>query len=74
VPASYQDAYDRQVWTAHHWQHWLARGRFPDHRWRTYLTRSALTLKGLSFAPTGAIAAAATTSLPEKPAVSDLVI
>ncbi len=67
APTSYQDAYDRLVWTAHHWQHWLARGRFPDHRWRNYLARSALTLKGLSFAPTGAIAAAATTSLPETP-------
>ena len=67
APAGYQDAYDRQVWTAHHWQHWLARGRFPDHRWRSHLARSALTLKGLSFAPTGAIAAAATTSLPETP-------
>jgi alpha,alpha-trehalase len=67
VPATYQDAYDRLVWTAHHWQHWLARGRFPDHRWRSHLARSALTLKGLTFAPTGAIAAAATTSLPETP-------
>ena len=67
VPADYQDAYSRLTWTAHHWQHWLARGRFPDHRWRSYLTRSALTLKGLTFAPTGAIAAAATTSLPETP-------
>jgi alpha,alpha-trehalase len=66
-PYSYEDAYKRQVWTAHHWQHWLERGNFPDHRWRSYLTRSALTLKGLSFAPTGAIAAAATTSLPESP-------
>src|ERR1035437_10267938 len=64
---SYQEAYAKQVWTAHHWQHWLARGRFPDHRWRSHLTRSALTLKGLIFAPTGAIAAAATTSLPETP-------
>ncbi len=66
-PHSYEEAYSRQVWTAHHWQHWLARGNFPDHRWRGYLTRSALTLKGLTFAPTGAIAAAATTSLPETP-------
>jgi GH15 family glucan-1,4-alpha-glucosidase len=67
TPTTYKDAYDRLVWTAHHWQHWLARGRFPDHRWRSYLARSALTLKGLSYAPTGAIAAAATTSLPETP-------
>jgi GH15 family glucan-1,4-alpha-glucosidase len=55
------------VWTAHHWQHWLARGRFPDHPWRHYLERSALTLKGLTYAPTGALVAAATTSLPETP-------
>jgi GH15 family glucan-1,4-alpha-glucosidase len=66
-PATYTKAYRRLVWTAHHWQHWLAQGRFPDHRWRSYLTRSALTLKGLTFAPTGAIAAASTTSLPEAP-------
>jgi alpha,alpha-trehalase len=66
-PRTYDEAYRRQVWTAHHWQHWLARGRFPDHRWRTHLQRSALTLKGLSYAPTGALLAAATTSLPETP-------
>ncbi len=66
-PKDYEEAYKRLTWTAHHWQHWLARGSFPDHRWRPYLTRSALTLKGLTFAPTGAIAAAATTSLPETP-------
>jgi GH15 family glucan-1,4-alpha-glucosidase len=64
-PADYADAYARQVWTAHHWQHWLARGNFPDHPWRSYLQRSALTLKGLTYAPTGAICAAASTSLPE---------
>ena len=66
-PTTYADAYARQVWTAHHWQHWLARGKFPDHPWRGYLQRSALTLKGLTYAPTGAIAAAGTTSLPETP-------
>ena len=66
-PRDYEEAYRRQVWTAHHWQHWLDRGEFPDHPWRTYLQRSALTLKGLSYAPTGALMAAATTSLPETP-------
>ncbi len=66
-PREFGDAYERLQWTAHHWQHWLARGQFPDHPWRNYLQRSALTLKGLTYAPTGAILAAATTSLPETP-------
>ena len=66
-PYTFEDAQQRLVWTAHHWQHWLARGEFPDHPWRGYLERSALTLKGLTFAPTGALVAAATTSLPETP-------
>jgi alpha,alpha-trehalase len=66
-PYEYQEASRRLTWTAHHWQHWLARGNFPDHRFRSYLERSALTLKGLTFAPTGALTAAATTSLPETP-------
>jgi GH15 family glucan-1,4-alpha-glucosidase len=67
APQTYDEAYERLVWTAHHWQHWLDRGQFPDHPWRTHLQRSALTLKGLSYAPTGALIAAATTSLPETP-------
>ena len=66
-PETFEDAYKRLVWTAHHWQHWLARGRFPDHPWRSYLQRSALTLRGLTYAPTGAVMAASTTSLPETP-------
>ena len=66
-PTTYADAYSRLVWTAHHWQHWLARGNFPDHPWRSYLQRSALTLRGLTYAPTGAIIAAGSTSLPETP-------
>jgi alpha,alpha-trehalase len=67
APRAHDEAYGRLVWTAHHWQHWLARGQFPDHPWRTSLQRSALTLKGLTYAPTGAVLAAATTSLPETP-------
>jgi GH15 family glucan-1,4-alpha-glucosidase len=66
-PRDQDEAYDRLVWTAHHWQHWLDRGRFPDHPWRSHLQRSALTLKGLTYAPSGALLAAATTSLPETP-------
>lgn len=66
-PQDFPEAYRRLVWTAHHWQHWVARGDFPDHPWRTHLQRSALTLKGLTYAPTGALLAAATTSLPEAP-------
>jgi len=53
--------------TVSFWRAWLATGTFPDHPWRPYIERSALTLKGLSFAPTGAIMAASTTSLPETP-------
>jgi GH15 family glucan-1,4-alpha-glucosidase len=67
APKTCKEAYDRLVWTAHHWQHWLDRGTFPDHPWRMFLQRSALTLKGLTYAPTGALVAAATTSLPETP-------
>jgi GH15 family glucan-1,4-alpha-glucosidase len=66
-PETFAEAYKKLVWTAHHWQHWLARGTFPDHPWRSYLQRSALTLRGLTYAPTGAVIAAATTSLPETP-------
>ena len=66
-PRTLEEADYRLRWTAHHWQHWLDRGRYPDHPWRSHLQRSALTLKGLSFAPSGAVVAAATTSLPECP-------
>ncbi len=45
-PTTYDDAYRRQVWTAHHWQHWLARGHFPDHPWRAYLERVSAHAEG----------------------------
>jgi len=66
-PGTPQEAAE-SVWrTVKDWRQWLKKGSFPDHPWRSYLERSALTLKGLSYAPTGAILAAATTSLPETP-------
>ncbi len=53
--------------TSHFWRTWLADGTYPDHPWRGHLQRSALTLKGLTFMPTGALVAAPSTSLPETP-------
>ena len=67
MPASYEEALERLVRTQRFWQEWLKHGTFPDHPWRTHLQRSALTLKGLTYAPSGALIAASTTSLPEAP-------
>ncbi|TSD93447.1 glycoside hydrolase family 15 protein [Skermania sp. ID1734] len=53
--------------TSECWRQWITVGKFPDHPWRQYLQQSALALKGLTYAPTGALTAASTTSLPETP-------
>jgi GH15 family glucan-1,4-alpha-glucosidase len=66
-PTDLASARHRLQQTADFWHEWISRGHFPDHPWRQYLERSALTLKGLSYAPTGALLAAASTSLPETP-------
>ena len=66
-PETFAAAHERLVATGDFWHEWISRGRFPDHPWRPYLQRSALTLKGLIYTPTGALLAAATSSLPETP-------
>ena len=66
-PHTVEQAEEYMQRTAHFWRSWLAEGVYPDHPWRYHLQRSALTLKGLTFMPTGALVAAATTSLPETP-------
>jgi GH15 family glucan-1,4-alpha-glucosidase len=53
--------------TTRFWRNWLGRARMPDHRWSDPIQRSALTIKGLTYLPTGATVAALTTSLPETP-------
>jgi alpha,alpha-trehalase len=67
VPANAGEAWEKVYDTADFWRAWLNMGEFPDHPWRSHLQRAALTLKGLTYAPTGALIAAPTTSLPEKP-------
>jgi GH15 family glucan-1,4-alpha-glucosidase len=67
APASLDEALAQLHDTEDYWRTWLGTGEFPDHRFRPFIERSALALKGLSYAPTGAVMAAATTSLPETP-------
>jgi GH15 family glucan-1,4-alpha-glucosidase len=67
IPQDLDDALEQLQNTEHFWRTWLSAAQIPDHRFRPLIERSALALKGLSYAPTGAILAAATTSLPETP-------
>jgi len=67
APEDVAEAEARLEATTRFWRAWMGRARIPDHRWRGALQRSALTIKGLTYMPTGATVAALTTSLPETP-------
>ena len=67
APADLDDAKARLTATTRYWRNWLSRARLPDHDWMVPVQRSALTIKGLTYMPTGATVAALTTSLPETP-------
>jgi GH15 family glucan-1,4-alpha-glucosidase len=67
APQSFDEAAARIDATTRFWRRWLSKARIPDHRLRDPVQRSALTIKGLTYMPTGATVAALTTSLPETP-------
>ncbi|BFO19368.1 hypothetical protein SHKM778_57560 [Streptomyces sp. KM77-8] len=58
------EAQEQFATTVRYWRNWLSSSRYRG-RWREMVHRSALTLKLLTYAPTGAFVAAPTTSLPE---------
>ncbi|HKS70198.1 MAG TPA: glycoside hydrolase family 15 protein [Ktedonobacterales bacterium] len=53
------------VETGRFWRDWLERSTYRG-RWREMVSRSAMTLKLMTYAPTGALVAAVTTGLPEE--------
>jgi alpha,alpha-trehalase len=67
APDSLEQALAHLDSTTRFWHNWLARARIPDHALGPLIQRSALTIKGLTYMPTGATVAALTTSLPETP-------
>ncbi len=60
--AEVRDLFDESV---RFWQSWLARSTYTG-RWREMLNRSAITLKLMTYAPTGGLVAAPTAALPEQ--------
>jgi GH15 family glucan-1,4-alpha-glucosidase len=58
------DALEAVARTTEFWQEWTARSTY-DGDWKDVVQRSLITLKALTYEPTGGIVAAPTTSLPE---------
>jgi GH15 family glucan-1,4-alpha-glucosidase len=67
VPRPYSENETREAFdrTIEYWRRWLSKSRYQG-RWREVVHRSALTLKLLTYRPTGGIVAAPTASLPEQ--------
>jgi alpha,alpha-trehalase len=67
IPTTADEAFEQLEATTTFWRDWLGRAAIPDHDLGPLVQRSALTIKGLTYMPTGATVAALTTSLPETP-------
>ena len=67
IPRAFSETETREAFerTVEYWRRWLGQCRYRG-RWRETIHRSALTLKLMTYRPTGAIVAAPTTSLPEQ--------
>ena len=67
VPRMLRPAEVRRLFddTTHFWHDWVSQSTYAG-RWREELERSAITLKLLTYAPTGALVAAPTAGLPEQ--------
>ncbi|MFE9959562.1 glycoside hydrolase family 15 protein [Micromonospora sp. NPDC005299] len=66
-PRSYspEEAREMLEQTRDFWRRWLSRSHYTG-RWREMVERSAMTLKLMTYAPTGALIAAPTAGLPER--------